>query len=76
MSYVPTTRFNGVGWDKIYRDRYWKKEHFDAIGGHQYFLYQEAPYLFLFWFSERDVWIRNLTSASNFATILSGPSVL
>jgi len=24
-------RFNGVGWDKVYRERYWKQEHFEAI---------------------------------------------
>jgi len=24
-------RFNGIGWDKVYRDRYWKQEHFLAI---------------------------------------------
>ena len=24
-------RFNGIGWDKVYRDRYWKQEHFHAI---------------------------------------------
>lgn len=23
-------RFNGVGWDKVYRQRYWKQEHFQA----------------------------------------------
>lgn len=28
---IETGRFNGIGWDKAYRDRYWKKEHFDAI---------------------------------------------
>ena len=25
---IPKGRFNGVGWDKVYRDRYWKEEHF------------------------------------------------
>lgn len=24
-------RFNGIGWDKVYRERYWKEEHFNAI---------------------------------------------
>jgi len=24
-------RFNGVGWDKVYRDRYWKQEHFQNM---------------------------------------------
>jgi len=24
-------RFNGVGWDKVYRDRYWKVEHFEGM---------------------------------------------
>eukprot|EP00092_Neocalanus_flemingeri_P012094 GFUD01013038.1.p1 GENE.GFUD01013038.1~~GFUD01013038.1.p1 ORF type:complete len:329 (-),score=132.54 GFUD01013038.1:146-1132(-) len=24
-------RFNGVGWDKVYRERYWKQEHFEAM---------------------------------------------
>ena len=24
-------RFNGVGWDKVYRQRYWKQEHFQAM---------------------------------------------
>jgi len=24
-------RFNGVGWDKVYRERYWKQEHFSAM---------------------------------------------
>merc|ERR1712042_382900 len=24
-------RFNGVGWDKVYRQRYWKEEHFTAM---------------------------------------------
>jgi len=24
-------RFNGVGWDKVYRDRYWHTEHFQAM---------------------------------------------
>lgn len=24
-------RFNGIGWDKVYRDRYWKREHFEAM---------------------------------------------
>ena len=24
-------RFNGVGWDKVYRQRYWKQEHFEAM---------------------------------------------
>jgi aflatoxin B1 aldehyde reductase len=24
-------RFNGVGWDKVYRERYWKQEHFTAM---------------------------------------------
>jgi len=24
-------RFNGVGWDKVYRERYWKQEHFQAM---------------------------------------------
>ena len=24
-------RFNGVGWDKVYRERYWKQEHFLAM---------------------------------------------
>jgi len=24
-------RFNGIGWDKVYRDRYWKEEHFAAM---------------------------------------------
>lgn len=24
-------RFNGIGWDKVYRDRYWKEEHFSAL---------------------------------------------
>lgn len=28
---ISTGRFNGVGWDKVYRQRYWKKEHFDQI---------------------------------------------
>ena len=28
---IEVGRFNGIGWDKIYRDRYWKKEHFEAI---------------------------------------------
>lgn len=28
---IDTGRFNGIGWDKTYRDRYWKKEHFEAI---------------------------------------------
>ncbi len=58
MNIVPTTRFNGVGWDKIYRDRYWKKEHFDAIGGHQQIFisgvccFLEHLTYFLFLFSE------------------------
>ena len=25
---IPKGRFNGVGWDKVYRERYWKEEHF------------------------------------------------
>merc|ERR1712020_618363 len=25
---IPKGRFNGVGWDKVYRDRYCKEEHF------------------------------------------------
>lgn len=28
---IATGRFNGVGWAKVYKDRYWKKEHFDQI---------------------------------------------
>ena len=28
---IPKGRFNGVGWDKVYRDRYWKQEHFEAM---------------------------------------------
>ena len=28
---IPRGRFNGVGWDKVYRDRYWKQEHFEAM---------------------------------------------
>ena len=28
---IPKGRFNGVGWDKVYRDRYWKEEHFNAM---------------------------------------------
>jgi len=24
-------RFNGIGWDKVYRERYWKEEHFAAM---------------------------------------------
>lgn len=24
-------RFNGVGWDKVYRERYWHQEHFEAM---------------------------------------------
>ena len=24
-------RFNGIGWDKVYRERYWKQEHFEAM---------------------------------------------
>jgi len=28
---IPKGRFNGVGWDKVYRDRYWKEEHFKAM---------------------------------------------
>jgi len=28
---IPKGRFNGVGWDKVYRDRYWKEEHFQAM---------------------------------------------
>ena len=28
---IETGRFNGIGWDKVYRDRYWKREHFEAI---------------------------------------------
>jgi len=24
-------RFNGIGWDKVYRERYWKEEHFEAM---------------------------------------------
>ncbi len=52
--YVPLNRFNGVGWDKIYRDRYWKKEHFDAIGGHQnVFIWGMCCFwstLLIFWF--------------------------
>jgi len=67
MNYVPPTRFNGVGWDKIYRDRYWKKEHFDAIGGHQKVfhirnvLFFGAPFLFFCFL--RYVWIRYQKSA-------------
>merc|ERR1719221_2134443 len=28
---IPKGRFNGVGWDKVYRDRYWKEEHFQSM---------------------------------------------
>lgn len=28
---ISTGRFNGVGWDKVYKDRYWKKEHFEEM---------------------------------------------
>ena len=28
---IEVGRFNGIGWDKAYRDRYWKREHFEAI---------------------------------------------
>lgn len=40
---IATGRFNGVGWDKIYRDRYWKKEHFDAIESLKVLLSEQYP---------------------------------
>jgi len=36
-------RFNGVGWDKVYRDRYWKQEHFDAIENLKVLLKEHYP---------------------------------
>ena len=36
-------RFNGIGWDKIYRERYWKKEHFDAINRLKELLAEHHP---------------------------------
>lgn len=36
-------RFNGVGWDKVYRDRYWKPEHFDAMEGLKSLLAEHHP---------------------------------
>jgi hypothetical protein len=83
MWYVPLTRFNGVGWDKIYRDRYWKKEHFDAIGGHpknfhiRNVFFFGAPYLFVFFwdtsgFDTRKVlWQRSASNFATFCTILN-----
>ena len=40
---IETGRFNGIGWDKIYRDRYWKKEHFDAIAELRRLLEEHHP---------------------------------
>lgn len=40
---ISTGRFNGVGWDKVYRDRYWKKEHFDQLEELKVLLSQVYP---------------------------------
>jgi len=40
---ISVGRFNGVGWDKVYRQRYWKKEHFDQIEGLKLLLEQVYP---------------------------------
>merc|ERR1712059_38255 len=36
-------RFNGIGWDKVYRDRYWKQEHFTAMEELKTLLTQHHP---------------------------------
>jgi len=36
-------RFNGVGWDKVYRERYWKREHFEAIENLKTLLLEHHP---------------------------------
>merc|ERR1712018_22196 len=40
---IPKGRFNGVGWDKVYRDRYWKEEHFVAMEKLKELLAQHHP---------------------------------
>jgi len=40
---ISVGRFNGVGWDKVYRDRYWKKEYFDQIEGLKVLLKETYP---------------------------------
>jgi len=40
---ISVGRFNGVGWDKVYRQRYWKKEYFDQIEGLKALLKEVYP---------------------------------
>jgi len=40
---IPKGRFNGVGWDKVYRDRYWKEEHFQSMEKLKELLNQHHP---------------------------------
>merc|ERR550525_2049168 len=40
---IPKGRFNGVGWDKVYRDRYWKEEHFLSMEKLKELLSQHHP---------------------------------
>lgn len=40
---ISVGRFNGVGWDKVYRQRYWKKEYFDQIEGLKVLLKEVYP---------------------------------